>query len=208
MESLNSQLKIKNRLLGLIVSNPNTKTSRQESNLKSLKYEQQIVILQNMLDFCMRIKTREDIKMLNNMIEQYNSLEKGEWNNCKANYKKQQLPYLGQSLPLFSNFFTEKVMLWNPWWQPFFFLLPWIGLVGFEHLKRMKPMQVSTDSMVCSVLFYSAFTWRWTFIGSSTRLTWDYIWFIIIWSFVSCFTVDDSKLYPYWMGRVGSWLVA
>lgn len=78
MESLNSQLKIKNRLLGLIVSNPNTKTSRQESNLKSLKYEQQIVILQNMLDFCMRIKTREDIKMLNNMIEQYNSLEKGE----------------------------------------------------------------------------------------------------------------------------------
>ncbi len=75
INTLENQLKIKNRLLGLIISNDNRKTRKLESSKKAFKYEQQIIILQNMLNICMNIKSREDIRRLNNMIGQYNSLE-------------------------------------------------------------------------------------------------------------------------------------
>lgn len=67
-------MKIKNRLLGLIISNVDKKTNRVESNNKAFKYEQQIIMLQKMSDLCKRIKEREDIKQLNTMIDTYNSL--------------------------------------------------------------------------------------------------------------------------------------
>lgn len=75
IHTIENQLKIKNRLLGLIISNDNKKTSKLESSKKALKYEQQIIILQNIMNLCVNIKSREDIRELNNMIEQYNSLE-------------------------------------------------------------------------------------------------------------------------------------
>lgn len=74
IHTIENQLKIKNRLLGLIISN-DKKTSKLESSIKAFKYEQQIIILQNMMNFSVNIKSREDIRELNNMIEQYNSLE-------------------------------------------------------------------------------------------------------------------------------------
>lgn len=73
-KELNNQMKIKNRLLGLIISNVDKKTNRVESNNKAFKYEQQIIMLQKMSDLCKRIKEREDIKQLNTMIDTYNSL--------------------------------------------------------------------------------------------------------------------------------------
>jgi hypothetical protein len=72
MHYLNNQLEIKNRLLGMIITNPDRKTSGSESSKKALKYEQQITLLQNMLNHCSSIKNREDIKWLNGLIDQYN----------------------------------------------------------------------------------------------------------------------------------------
>jgi Mg/Co/Ni transporter MgtE len=72
MHYLNNQLEIKNRLLGMIIINPDRKTSGSESSKKALKYEQQITLLQNMLNHCSSIKNREDIKWLNGLIDQYN----------------------------------------------------------------------------------------------------------------------------------------
>lgn len=72
---INNQLKIKNRLLGLIISNHYKKTSHIERGKKVLKYEQQIAMLQNILNQCMSIKSRDGIKQLNDMIGTYNSLE-------------------------------------------------------------------------------------------------------------------------------------
>jgi hypothetical protein len=73
--NLKNQLEIKNRLLGLIITNNDRKTSSLESSKKAFKYEQQIYILQNMLNHCNSIKSRDDIRLLNKMIEQYNALE-------------------------------------------------------------------------------------------------------------------------------------
>lgn len=72
---LNNDLKIKNRLLKLIISNPDKKTSRIESGKKTFKYEQQIGMLQNILSQAMNTKSRDDIQKLNTMIDGYHSLE-------------------------------------------------------------------------------------------------------------------------------------
>jgi aryl-phospho-beta-D-glucosidase BglC (GH1 family) len=73
---LKDQLEIKNRLLGMIINNLNTKTSGIESRKKALKYEQQIILLQNMLNHCSSIKNRGDLKWLNGLIDQYNLMMK------------------------------------------------------------------------------------------------------------------------------------
>jgi hypothetical protein len=69
---LKNQIEIKNRLLGLIINNPDKKTSGINSRKKALKYEQQIILLQNMLSHCSSIKSREDLKRFNSLIDQYN----------------------------------------------------------------------------------------------------------------------------------------
>ncbi|MGE7780211.1 hypothetical protein ACQKL0_09645 [Peribacillus sp. NPDC097264] len=74
VKELTNQMKIKNRLLGLIISNVDKKTSRVESNNKAFKYEQQIIVLQKMADLCRGIRGRHDIKQLNLLIDTYNSL--------------------------------------------------------------------------------------------------------------------------------------
>lgn len=72
---INNQLKIKNRLVGLIISNPDKKTSHIVRGKKVFKYEQQIAILQNILIQSGITKSRDGIKKLNDMIDTYNSLE-------------------------------------------------------------------------------------------------------------------------------------
>ena len=74
--AVNNELKIKNRLLGLILSNPDRKTSALESSRKAFKYEQQIMLLQKMQSLAGNVRSREDINLLNRMIETYRSLEK------------------------------------------------------------------------------------------------------------------------------------
>jgi hypothetical protein len=69
---LENQIEIKNRLLGLIINNLDKKTSGINSRKKALKYEQQIILLQNMLNHCSSINSREDLKRFNSLIDQYN----------------------------------------------------------------------------------------------------------------------------------------
>ena len=73
--AVNNELKIKNRLLGLILSNPDRKTGALESSRKAFKYEQQIMLLQNMQKLAGNVRSREDIRKLNKMIEEYQSLD-------------------------------------------------------------------------------------------------------------------------------------
>lgn len=75
ISSLQEQLKIKNRLLGMIISNPERKTSVHESSNKAFKYEDQIIMLEKMHTFCMNIRVREDIQKLNAMIDSYNAIQ-------------------------------------------------------------------------------------------------------------------------------------
>ena len=73
--TINNELKIKNRLLGLILSNPDRKTNALESSRKAFKYEQQIMLLHNMQKLAGNVRSREDIGKLNKMIEAFQSLD-------------------------------------------------------------------------------------------------------------------------------------
>ncbi|MBM7647496.1 hypothetical protein JOC78_000417 [Bacillus ectoiniformans] len=75
LQTVRSQLETKNRLLGLIIRNPDHKTSLKERQRKINRYEQQIYLLQQMLLTSEEVKDRSGLKKLNHFISAYRAIE-------------------------------------------------------------------------------------------------------------------------------------
>ncbi|MBE4907198.1 hypothetical protein IMZ08_03885 [Bacillus luteolus] len=71
---INEILRTKNRLLMLILTNPDKKTNVATRNKKQSKYEEQIIVLENIKQLVESCSTREDLESVNNMIRYYNTL--------------------------------------------------------------------------------------------------------------------------------------
>ncbi|WP_409303051.1 hypothetical protein [Peribacillus sp. SCS-155] len=74
LQQINSSLETKNRLLKLIITNPDKKTSITVSREKRFRYEEQIMMLEKIKDMVISCNSRDQLKKINSMIEYYNSL--------------------------------------------------------------------------------------------------------------------------------------
>lgn len=74
LNDINESLRTKNRLLMLILTNPDKKTNVATRNKKQTKYEEQIIVLENIKQLVESCSTREDLESVNNMIRYYNTL--------------------------------------------------------------------------------------------------------------------------------------
>ncbi|ETI66342.1 hypothetical protein [Neobacillus vireti] len=71
---VNERLITKNRLLRLIISNPDKKTSVMLSRQKKIRYEEQIMLLEAIRNKVISCDSREQLREINNLIDSYNSL--------------------------------------------------------------------------------------------------------------------------------------
>jgi hypothetical protein len=74
MNQINKSLETKNRLLKLIITNTNKKTSPSISREKQFRYEEQIMLLETIKGMVISCNSREQLQKINTMIDSYNSL--------------------------------------------------------------------------------------------------------------------------------------
>nr|WP_304220048.1 hypothetical protein [Fredinandcohnia onubensis] len=72
---LNEKLKTKNRLLKLIIMNPDKNAEVLERSKKQRRYEEQIYLLGSIKDLVLSSTNRQDIQRINSMIEYYRGTE-------------------------------------------------------------------------------------------------------------------------------------
>lgn len=78
IKTINNKLETKNRLIKLILDNPEKKTNGASRSQKLNRYEDQILLLGSLLQLVRKCRTRAEIQELNEMIEIYNKSE--DWN--------------------------------------------------------------------------------------------------------------------------------
>ena len=74
LNELNESLETKNRLLKLIITNPDKKTSTTTRRKKQTRYEEQITLLEGIKSLLQSCKSREDVQKLNKMIDYFNTI--------------------------------------------------------------------------------------------------------------------------------------
>ncbi|MFS0862252.1 hypothetical protein [Fredinandcohnia sp. 179-A 10B2 NHS] len=74
LTQVNDQLELKNRMLKLIITNPEKKTTVATRQKKQTRYEDQIALLENLKSLIHYCRTREDLQKINSLIEYYNRL--------------------------------------------------------------------------------------------------------------------------------------
>jgi hypothetical protein len=75
LNEINESLKIKNRLIKLIITNPDKKVSLTISRRIQFKYEEQILLLERIRSMVISCTTREQLGIINKMIARYNSID-------------------------------------------------------------------------------------------------------------------------------------
>lgn len=71
----NKQLDLKNRMLKLILTNPQKKTTVATRLKKQSRYEDQIALLEKLKNLIHSSQTRDDLQRINSLIEYYNKLK-------------------------------------------------------------------------------------------------------------------------------------
>ena len=72
---INEKLGTRNRLLQLILMNPDIKGNVQERRKKQSRYEEQIYLLENLRGMVHSCSSREDVQRINSLIDYYKSIE-------------------------------------------------------------------------------------------------------------------------------------
>ena len=75
LNQINTHLETKNRLLKLIISNPDKKTSPAISREKQFRFEEQIMILETIKRMVISCDSRKQLQDINKMIDSYNALK-------------------------------------------------------------------------------------------------------------------------------------
>jgi hypothetical protein len=75
LNELSQILETKNRLLRLIITNPDKKTSARISRENQTRYEEQIILLEKIRGMILSCDSREKLQKINRIIDHYNSLE-------------------------------------------------------------------------------------------------------------------------------------
>jgi hypothetical protein len=75
LNEINESLKIKNRLIKLIITNPDKKVSLSISRRIQFRFEEQILLLERIRSMVISYETREQLGIINKMIDRYNSID-------------------------------------------------------------------------------------------------------------------------------------
>ncbi|MGJ7913812.1 hypothetical protein [Neobacillus sp. LXY-1] len=74
LNEINANLETKNRLLKLILLNPDKKVSKNITREKQFRYENQIALLERIKGMVITCNSRQQINEINKLIEYYQSL--------------------------------------------------------------------------------------------------------------------------------------